>query len=110
VNDNLFTEPDPRDRLLEALDAQGQTDAGLALAIAHDLPADNATVLADLMTCSTRAAAARGFAAFQRATGSAAGGLGFRCLASWWAMICRRRERRHRQAARAPNGRRARCA
>lgn len=49
MNDNLFTEPDPRDRLLEALDPQGQIDAGRAVAIAHDLPADTATVLAELV-------------------------------------------------------------
>jgi hypothetical protein len=46
---NLFTEPDPRDRLLEALDPQGQVDAGRAVTIAHDLPADTATVLAELI-------------------------------------------------------------
>ena len=46
---NLFTEPDPRDRLLEALDPQGQIDTGRAVTIAHDLPADTATVLAELV-------------------------------------------------------------
>ena len=34
MNDTLFTEPDPRDRLLEALDPQGEVDAGRAVAIA----------------------------------------------------------------------------
>jgi hypothetical protein len=48
MNDNLFTEPGPRD--LEALDPQGELDAGLAVAIAHDLPADTAALLADLIT------------------------------------------------------------
>jgi hypothetical protein len=47
--DNLFTEPDPRERLLEALDPQGQTDAGLAVTIANDMPANSATVLAELI-------------------------------------------------------------
>ena len=49
MNDNLFTEPGPRDRLLKALDPQGEIDAGLAVTIAHDLPADTATVLAELV-------------------------------------------------------------
>ena len=49
MNDNLSTEPEPRQRLLEALDPQGDLDLGLAVVIAHDLPADTATVLADLI-------------------------------------------------------------
>jgi lipase chaperone LimK len=49
VNDNLFTEPGPRDRLLEALDPQGDIDLGLAVVIAHDLTDDTATVLTELI-------------------------------------------------------------
>ena len=46
---NLFTDSDPRDRLLEALDPQGQIDAGRAVTIAHEMAGDTATVLAELI-------------------------------------------------------------
>jgi hypothetical protein len=41
--------PTPTDRLLDALDPQGDIDLGLAVVIAQDLSGDAATVLAGLI-------------------------------------------------------------
>ena len=55
---NLSTPPDPAERLLDSLDPQGDIDRGLAVVIAHDLPADTATALAGLIDNRVRRASA----------------------------------------------------
>jgi hypothetical protein len=55
VTENL---PTPTERLLEALDPQGDIDLGLAVVIAQDLPGDAATVLAELIDKRLRRAVA----------------------------------------------------
>ena len=49
MNDSLFTEPGPLDRLLEALDPQGEHDLGLAVLVAAQLDSDAQTVLGGLI-------------------------------------------------------------
>jgi hypothetical protein len=41
--------PTPTERLLDALDPQGEIDLGLAVVICQDVPDDTASVLADLV-------------------------------------------------------------
>ena len=47
--------PTPTERLLAALDPQGDTDLGLAVVIAQDLPGHRTTVLAELIRKQTPA-------------------------------------------------------
>jgi hypothetical protein len=49
VNDTVPTKPTPTERLLAALDPADEHDLGLAVVICQDLPADTATVLAELV-------------------------------------------------------------
>jgi len=95
VNDNLFTEPGPRDRLLEALDPQGDIDLGLAVVIAQDLTDDTATVLTELIQKRIARVPARRGPGPRRAQRS-----GLRCAAPADPSPTARRRRAARSAAR----------
>jgi hypothetical protein len=53
--------PTPTERLLDALDPQGDVDLGLAVVIAQDLPGDAAAVLAELIHKRLRRAIASAY-------------------------------------------------